>query len=481
IEEGRAHLERAFARDPYHIWYKNTLDLLDQLKTFRTVSTPRFQIVAPAAEVDLLALYLGPLLEEAYDSLAARYEYRPPPPVRIELYRRHADFSVRTVGLAGLGALGVSFGTVLVMDAPSARDPGSFNWGTTAWHELAHTFTLGLSAHRVPRWFSEGLSVLEERRARRGWGADPTPEFLAFFKAQRLLPVSRLNDGFVRPSHPAEIEFSYYQASLLCEMIEQQWGRGALVAMLKAYRDGQDTPEIFAAVLKLTPNGLVERFESWLRARFVGPLGAIAPWSGRGPATGEFRDLLRSARTMVAAGRTEEARRVLERAEALFPEYAGPDAPALGLGHLLKERGDIRGAATALARHNGRDETALDSNTEEAALREQTGDLPGAVAALERLIWISPYDPAMHTRLADLLDRRGDFPRAVRERRAALAAGPPDRLEARYQLARALLQAGDAASARREILGVLEAAPGFEKAQTLLLELRKKPPEGRTP
>ncbi|HEX7025322.1 MAG TPA: hypothetical protein VF187_10940, partial [Gemmatimonadales bacterium] len=157
ISGGRAHLERAFARDPYHIWYKNTLDLLDELATFRTVETPRFRIVAPAAEADLLAMYLGPLLEEAYDSLAVRYEYRPPTPVRIELYRRHADFSVRTVGLTGLGALGVSFGTVLVMDAPSARDPGSFNWGTTAWHELAHTFTLGLSDHKVPRWFSEGL------------------------------------------------------------------------------------------------------------------------------------------------------------------------------------------------------------------------------------------------------------------------------------------------------------------------------------
>jgi len=75
-------------------------------------------------------------------------------------YRRHADFSVRTVGLAGLGALGVSFGSTLAMDAPSARPPGDFNWGSTAWHELTHAFTLGASGHRVPRWLSEGLSVL---------------------------------------------------------------------------------------------------------------------------------------------------------------------------------------------------------------------------------------------------------------------------------------------------------------------------------
>src|SRR6185369_5702950 len=162
--------------------------------------------------------YLGPLLEEAYDSLAARYEYRPTTPIRIELYDRHADFSVRTAGLTGIGALGVSFGNMLAMDSPSAREPGSFNWGSTAWHELTHAFTLGLSAHKVPRWFSEGLSVLEEHRARPAWGQGPSPLFLAALKADKLVALSRINEGFVRPSHPAEIQFSYYQASLVCEM-----------------------------------------------------------------------------------------------------------------------------------------------------------------------------------------------------------------------------------------------------------------------
>ena len=37
----------------------------------------------------------------------------------------------------------------------------------------------GSSDNRVPRWFSEGLSVLEERRARPGWGAKASVEFLA--------------------------------------------------------------------------------------------------------------------------------------------------------------------------------------------------------------------------------------------------------------------------------------------------------------
>ncbi|HTL04184.1 MAG TPA: hypothetical protein VL241_00435 [Gemmatimonadales bacterium] len=476
MEEGRAHLERAFARDPFHIWYKNTLDLLDALRGFRTISTPRFRIVAPAAEAELLSLYLGPLLEEAYDSLAARYDYRPPTPVRIELFKRHADFSVRTAGLTGLGALGVSFGSVLAMDAPSAREVGSFNWGSTAWHELTHAFTLGLSDFRVPRWFSEGLSVLEERRARPGWGEGPSLLFLAALKGDKLLAVDRLNEGFVRPSHPLEIQVSYYEASLVCEMIERQFGRAALVGMLRAYRDGLATPAVFQRVLGQSEAQMVIRFSAWLRERFAAPLRAVAPWDGKGPAEGALVDALREARTLLEGGQAEAARAAFERAGALFPEYTGADAPPLALARLARERGDRAGALAALRRYTALDESAWEANGAEADLEEALGEWPAAAATLERMLWISPYDPGLHARLAGVAERLHRLPLALRERRGALAAGPSDRLEARYQLARTLALAGDSTAARREILQVLEGAPGFEKAQALLLALRGRQP-----
>ncbi len=129
IPAGRAALDRAFALDPFHLWNKNTLDLLDELAGFTVVTLGRFTIVAPPSDVDLLTTVLPPLLEEAYDTLVSRYDYRPPTPIRVELYDRHADFSVRTIGLTGLGALGVSFGPVLVLDAPEARAAGEFNLG----------------------------------------------------------------------------------------------------------------------------------------------------------------------------------------------------------------------------------------------------------------------------------------------------------------------------------------------------------------
>ncbi len=479
IEEGRAVLERAFAIDPFNLWHKNTLDLLDELKKFTTIDRGHFQIVAPPEEAQVLSLYLFPLLEEAYDSLSKRYGYRPSSTVRMEIYRRHADFSVRTVGLAGLGALGVSFGPVLAMDAPSARERGQFNWGSVAWHELAHTFTLGLSGNRAPRWLSEGLSVLEERRARSGWGATATIDFLAAYAGGKLRKVSQLNDGFVRPRAPSEVIHSYYLASLVCEMVEQQYGSKALVDMLTAYRDGLETPEVFAKVLERTPAQLDEKFDTWFRAKFAVPLRNVAS-DDKGEPAGPFVQAVRAAIGFMGQN-PDSARVALLRAQAMFPDYAGSGSPAEMLAILARDRGDYKEALQQIMRVTRANETAWDANLLEAELRERLGDTVGARAPLERLLWISPYDVSVHNRLAVAAAKAGDHGRAVSERRAVLALDPSDPLDARYALARSLADAGDVAGARRELLNVLERAPSFEKAQALLLDLRNKSQSGGRP
>ncbi len=469
--EGRMTLDRAFALDPYNVWVKNTLDLMDTFSGYASRSSPRFRYYAAPEEIDVLTPYLAELAEEAYDRLAARYGYRPPTPIQVEVYRHHADFSVRTVGLAGLGALGVSFGTVLAMDSPAARPRGEFNWGSTFWHELAHTFTLGATGHRVPRWVSEGLSVLEERRARPGWGAGPGPAFLAAYRDGKLLPVSRLNDGFVRPGYPEQVGYSYYQASLVCEMIEATRGAGAIGAMLRGYRDGWDTPTVFRRVLDAEPERFDREFDRWFRDRFGDRLAATAGEGG-----GPFRRELEAGLELMAAGRMEDARGPLERAKALFPEYAGPDAPALQLAAVHRAAGRLREAVAELAWFTARAESHYEANLLEADLREQLGDTAGAAAALERAVYIDPRDAALHRRLAERYASLGDWRRVVRERLAVLAMAPTDRADALYRVAEAEYRAGDLAAARRRVLQALEIAPGFERAQDLLLRIREGRP-----
>lgn len=467
--DGRSALERAFALNPFHLWTKNTLDLLDQMATFTTTRSARFEVVAPESESALLSLLLLPLLEEAYDSLATRYAYRPPTPIRVELFDRHADFSVRTIGLAGLGALGVSFGTTLVMDAPSARPAGEFNLGSTAWHELAHTFTLGRSQSRVPRWFSEGLSVLEERRARSGWGAHVDPVFVQALAAGDLLPIDRLNEGFIRPDRPARLTLSYYQASLVSEFLEKEIGIAGVRAMLDGYASGASTP---ALIQKLTGKSSAEfdrRFLAWCRSRLSAAVQSVA----RGDSL-VIGIPMSTAAAALDVGDTTRAMAALTAARTLFPEYGGASGPGGELARLLYAKGSRDKALQEISYVTASDETALGANRLEATWRLERGDTNGTLAALTRATWMSSTDGALWTELGRLASRSGEHAVAVRARSAVMALQPTDPASAGTDLAESLFAGGDVSGARRAILMVLEQAPGYERAQLLLLKLRAK-------
>lgn len=491
MREGRESLETAFRGDPYDVWTKNTLDLLDDLERYSETATPRFRLFIHGKESELLALYVGELAEEAYDALARRYGYRPATPIRVELFPNHADFSVRTVGLVGLGALGVSFGPVIAMDSPSARQAGNFHWAAALWHELAHTFHLGMTGHRVPRWFTEGLAVYEERRARPGWGEGPTPGFLVAYRQGRLRRLHELNDGFVRPAYPEQIAHSYYQASLVCELIEREFGAQALLDLLAAFRDGESTPAAFRTVVGMELDAFQQRFDRWLRQRFAGPLAALGavdatPWpprpsravvSRRARDRHDFAAQLAMGRLLFEEGRYEAAIPYLERARSLFPEYAGPESPYRTLAEIHLRRGETRPAADELRALTALDAGNYQAHLELAEVLDALGDAAGAAEALDRALYVNPFDPDMHRRLAALYERLGRRELTVRERRAVLALDPVDRAEALYRLARAYLEAGDLESARRWVLRALEVAPAFEAAQALLLEIHERRPQ----
>lgn len=488
ITGGRRSLEAAFEGDPFNVWIKNTLDLTDTFAEFTTTTTERFHLVIHRDESALLAPYLGALAERAYDALSTRYGYAPATPIRIEVFPAHADFSVRTVGIAGIGALGVSFGPVIAMDSPSARQRGEFNWGSTLWHEIAHTFHLGLTEHRVPRWFSEGLAVYEERRAQQGWGDDASVGFLVAFREDRLLPVSELNNGFVRPAYPQQIIHSYYQASLVCEFIERESGPNALTAMLHAFRDRKNTSEAIEAVVGMDEGEFDRAFLQYMRQRFAPAMAAIGDWSP-GPPEAVARPILvrraeseprsfpaqfRAARALYDEGNLADAATYFERARALFPDYAAPDSPYWYLAAIYKETGRVRDAIRMLESLTEINANDYRSYVELAQLREQSADLSGAAQALESAQYVDPYDAESHARMAQLFEDSGDLTRAVRERYSVVALNPVDITEARYLLARTLFRAGRLQEARREVVRALERAPNYVAAQDLLLEIRDR-------
>ena len=487
IDPGRANLERAFEGDPYNPWFKNSLDLLDTFERFQTHTTEHFELFLHETEDELLATYLAPIAEEAYDSLSRRYGVEPDLPVRAELYPSSGDFSVRTLGEVGLGALGVSFGRVLVMDSPTARQLGDYNWASVFWHELAHTFHLAATDNRVPRWFSEGLAVHEQRQAREGWGHQPSLSFLQALGQKRLKQVSELNDGFMRPDYPEQVIHSYYQASLVFQVIEQRWGFGAIREMLDGYRRGETTESLFDTVLKTPLEEFDEDFDSYLEDRFKQPLSAVIQLEDRPGATAELQEVeqyvrahpgdlltrLRLGVLLIQESEFDEAENHFEAALRLFPEYGGPDSPYWYLAQIHHERGDLDLAAAALARLNALSESNYQALLMEAELLEEPGRSFEAANVLNKAVLVWPYEMDLHERLAELNTTVGNHPEAVREREAVVALGPVDRADALYLVALAQQDNGDSQSARRSVLRALEIAPNYESALELLLTLQE--------
>jgi tetratricopeptide (TPR) repeat protein len=486
IEAGHASLERAFAGDPYNPWFKNNLDLLDTFDRFEVVRTDHFELFLHGTESDILATYLAPIAEEAYDSLSRRYGIEPPLPVRAELYPSHADFSVRTLGEPGLGALGVSFGSVLVMDSPGARELGDYNWASVFWHELAHTFHLAMTDHRVPRWFSEGLAVHEQRKARPGWGHQPNIPFLRALRDGELKKVSDLNDGFMRPDYPEQVIFSYYEASLVFQVIEDRYGFEAIRGMLEGYRHGETTVDLFESVLDKPLDEFDDEFHDYLKTRFSGPLrGLVTIGDPPGPTAstsdleefvqgnpGDLVGRLRLGVTLIGEQRFDEAKPHLDAALLIFPEYGGPDSPYWYLAQIHRNQGDLERAVAALQRLTDFSESNYQAFVLQADILEELGRPEEAAHALDKAALVWPYEIELHLRLAGLHSEVGFFDGAVRERAAVVALSPTDMAEALYLLAVANRDAGDPASARRAVLRALDVAPNYEDALELLLELR---------
>ncbi len=395
---------------------------------------------------------------------------------------------MRSLGLPGLGALGVCFGQVIAMDSPSARNPGEFNWGSTLWHEFTHVITLQITDHKIPRWFSEGLSVYEERRARPGWGENWTIEKLKAFTDGRFVPINDLDAAFTRPRSADGVALGYFQASQVCEFLEEKFGFDAILRMLALYKEGAKTPDVLDRALKLKPADFDKAFTDFIKAKVGGYIEAVgkspAMTAGNEPPSkdallallkarpNDYFANLRLGAIYQKEGDQDKAIEHLRRAAELFPYYSGEGNPYSRLAEIYEARGNKKEAMAALQSLTEHNETNADAGAKLARLKLEMGDRAGALETLKTTFYIQPFDPSLHKLAGDVYLEQGNAAEATREFRVLIALAPADIATAHYDLARALDQSGNRAEARREVLRALEIAPSFDKAQELLLKLR---------
>lgn len=477
-EEARAALVLHEQASPFpYPWRNNMLVVLDKLAgdvELTGEGERRFRLRLPPADREVLGPLLLARLQSARADLARRWGLDPPGEVLVEVFDEHADFSVRTVGFEGFLALGACFGPVMTMLSPRCELRGQFNWAQTAVHEYAHVVTLALSRQRVPRWLTEGLSVVEEKRFDPVWARELERPVLDARANGQLFPVLQLDEAF---RDGQTVMLGYYQGSLLCEVIERDFGFAALRALVAAFADGSTTEQVIRSALKIEPAELDRRLLAYVDT-VVATRAAVRPtWTEAGkerlrqrvqagdtsallPLASAYHDLRRGAdedailqRAQAELGESPELLRALAERD-VAQERLGPARERL-------ERWAVEGAPDA-------DGLKLLSH-----LQLKAGDEEACKATLRRAIALFPGDvaPDSCTRvLLALLDPEKDQDE-IGKLLEGLCAYDENALEERVQLAERAAAAGDAAAAERRYVEAVEIDPYRPDLRMPLAEL----------
>ncbi len=481
----RSALDEAFKADPFDVVTYNSLSLLDTLDKFETFTDGDIMLRLDPGEAGVMQHYAMPLAKEALATLSKKYGFTPKGPILVEMFPRHDDFAVRTLGLPGMiGALGACFGRVVTMDSPKARPPGFFSWRATLWHELAHVITIQMSAQRVPRWLTEGTSVYEEREANAAWGHESEMPFLRMWIEGDTIPLKDLNAGF---QDPEKISIAYFQASLLVEHLMAKFGMEGFKKLVTSFSTATEPDGPVKASLGQSLADLQPSFDQFLEARYGKLKSALSRPKGvpdidaklggdqltrlAAEHAGSYVVQFEAARALAELKLFDAARAPLERALALVP-LPGATAPVhLGLADIAQKQGDKANEAIHLNAVVDADPNAVDAARRLAELAKEAKDVKRTQVAAERIMAVDPFDPLPHALLGRLALERNDTTLALREFKVALDAGPSDLAGAHTDIAETHVKRGDAASAKQAAIAALEVAPRYERAQELLLSV----------
>lgn len=481
--EGWKLVEEAGKADNYSVGVFNLLQLKDSIDNYVTLEDERFIVRMDRTEAAVYGSQVQALLNSAFDTLSEKYGYVPTEPVIVEIFDRKDDFAVRTFGVPDVaGYLGVCFGRLITANSPASFRSNPNNWRAVLWHEFCHVITLQMTGNRIPRWLSEGTSVYEERQHNNSWGQHMSPVFQDRILNGEITPVSELSSAFLNAKSGEDVNFAYFESSMVVEYLVEQFGFESITAVLNELNNGltiNDALERHTADIAT----LDQAFDTWLKDRanefaknvtFTIPKPR-QPGDPINPASKDprpnYTTVVQTAVDLVQIDELDEAVDILKGLVEIYPDDRRADS-----------------ARAILASIYGRQEK-FDEQIDE--LQEQVS------------LSASDWDSA--SRLLQLLVKNERWEEAVETGRSVLAIDPlqgePNQLllqaalksedrelsrmllaglleldtanAARYYLQLAELQKEESPDeARRNVLLSLELAPRYREAHQFLLSLQ---------
>ena len=492
--EGWMLAEEAYSQDGYNTTLFNLLQLRDSMQQFTTIETPHFLIRMDADEAIVYGRQVEQLLETAWAEMTARYQFTPQGQVVVEIFDRADDFAVRTFGIPDVaGFLGVCFGNVITANSPATRRQSPTNWESVLWHEFCHVITLQMTGNKIPRWLSEGISVYEERLRDPRWGQRMNAEYKQRILGDedRVTPVAQLSNAFLTAKDGLDLNFVYYESSMVVEHIVREFGNEALLRILQdlnqglmindalsRHTNGLEQLELqFSAFLKneaarYAPEAVFDtELDDDLQARLE-QLGAEHPLvinlleqrSRNVPAT------MALANQYMAQQDFQNAEATLQRAIQLIPEDSSVNGPRRLLADLYQRQNKTTEEAAVLADHLQRTADDLEALLRLQELSDQSGDAVKVVDLGRSIMAVDPFQTVAMVRMARSAEATQDIPSAILALTSLLQLQPDDAAAVHLRLARQMLSS-DPQQARRNVLLSLQEAPRYRDAHKVLLEL----------
>lgn len=499
-EEGRAELDRVYEDNPYSVMAYNLLELMDTLAKFEVVERGDFVLKLPGSEKPVMAEASLDLLDEAIAEYEEKYAVELEKPILIEMFGDHDDFMVRSVGLPGnVGHMGICFGRLITMDAPSVRPPGTSNWRSVLWHEFVHVITLQKTENRMARWLSEGISVYEEGVYSSAFHNRLDVDYLEILVSDGKPTVRDLHLLFTKTPSQEHLMFGYFMSGEFVQFYVDTYGFDRIVAALELIANKMSTEAALVSAAGVDLGALNEAFHGYLDVRLKpyeaiygkeledsSLLGLLAeqfkindihirdapkPEIAEQAKNAPHAVAMRRAEKAIQAKAYDEALVALDEAFALFPDYDGERAPLRQRAMIFKELQQEDEFIETLERIIDWAPAELSAAEELVRRFRDAGNWERMMAAADWGLGIDPYNKELHRAYLDGLLEQGADDMAMSQLDLLLELDRGNWVEYRYQKADVLANMDEIVLAKQEILGLLEAVPNYWKAQELLLEL----------
>ncbi len=261
-------MKLAFSSDQFHVRLYNMRNLFVKRAEFARLESEHFILRISSSGARAYGSFALDLLEETLVDLKGKYGYQPNEKILVEFYDDPDDFSIRIAGLPGTGLAGVCFGDIIIISAPSRSRLTGYSWGNNLRHELTHTFTLALSDSRIPRWYTEGLSVAEE------WDSNTNsdPILAMNLRKDELVKLEDMDLAFHRPKSTATVALAYAQSGEVVQALTSRLGFTIHLSLLSEFAKGLSTTECLPKVTGLTFEEINREVKTRVTARVaLGP------------------------------------------------------------------------------------------------------------------------------------------------------------------------------------------------------------------